>query len=102
MRCRHLIEHVLQLDGFRGILAYTLPEALWLAACGTSDDIVVAYPTTDRSALGRLAGDATAAKESAEKAEQTLHQIHNHSVLTVFPSVMTENEKLLARLAAGK
>jgi tetratricopeptide (TPR) repeat protein len=49
-----------------------------------------------------LAGDTTAAKESAEKAEQTLHQIHNRSVLTVFPSVMTENEKLLARLAAGK
>jgi D-serine deaminase-like pyridoxal phosphate-dependent protein len=61
VRCRHLIEQVLQLDGFRGILAYTLPEALWLAACGTSDDIVVAYPTADRSALARLAGDAEAA-----------------------------------------
>ena len=58
VRCRHLIEQALQLDGFRGILAYTLPEALWLAGCGTSDDIVVAYPTVDRSALARLAGDA--------------------------------------------
>jgi D-serine deaminase-like pyridoxal phosphate-dependent protein len=61
VRCRHLIEHVLRLDGYRGILAYTLPEALWLAGCGTSDDIVVAYPTVDRAALARLAGDADAA-----------------------------------------
>jgi D-serine deaminase-like pyridoxal phosphate-dependent protein len=61
VRCRHLIEYVLQQPGFRGILAYTLPEALWLASCGTSDDIVVAYPTADRSALARLAGEASAA-----------------------------------------
>src|SRR6202042_465208 len=58
VRCRYLIEQALQLDGFRGILAYTLAEALWLAGCGTSDDIVVAYPTVDRGALARLAGDA--------------------------------------------
>jgi D-serine deaminase-like pyridoxal phosphate-dependent protein len=61
VRCRHLIEQALAMDGFRGILAYTLPEALWLAGHGTSDDIVVAYPTADRSALARLAGDAAAA-----------------------------------------
>jgi D-serine deaminase-like pyridoxal phosphate-dependent protein len=65
VRCRHLIEQVLAMDGFRGILAYTLPEALWLAACDTSDDIVVAYPTADRTALARLAGDATAATSIA-------------------------------------
>ena len=58
VRCRPLIEQVLALDGFRGVLAYTLPEALWLADCGTSDDIVVAYPTVDRAALALLAGDA--------------------------------------------
>ena len=49
------------MDGFRGILAYTLPEALWLASQGTSDDIVVAYPTADRAALARLAADPAAA-----------------------------------------
>jgi D-serine deaminase-like pyridoxal phosphate-dependent protein len=65
VRCRHLIEYVLAMDGFRGILAYTLPEALWLASCDTSDDIVVAYPTADRAALTRLAGDATAATSIA-------------------------------------
>jgi len=47
--------------GFRRILAYTLPEALWLAACGTGDDIVVAYPTADKSALARLAANPAAA-----------------------------------------
>jgi D-serine deaminase-like pyridoxal phosphate-dependent protein len=73
VRCRHLVEQVLQLDGFRGILAYTLPEALWLAACGTSDDIVVAYPTADRSALARLAGDAAAAAAITVMVDSTDH-----------------------------
>jgi D-serine deaminase-like pyridoxal phosphate-dependent protein len=61
VRCRELIETALRLDGFRGIMAFTLPEALWLASCGTSDDIVVAYPTADRAALAQLAGDRAAA-----------------------------------------
>jgi len=61
VRCRHLIAHALGLDGFAGILAYTLPEALWLAATGTCDDIVVGYPTADRQAITRLAGDPAAA-----------------------------------------
>lgn len=61
VRCRALIERVLAMPGFRGVLAFTLPEALWLAAAGTSDDIVVAYPSTDRHALAALAGDPAAA-----------------------------------------
>ncbi len=73
VRCRHLIEQVLETDGFRGILAYTLPEALWLAGCGTSDDIVVAYPTADRSALARLAGNASAATAIAVMVDCTDH-----------------------------
>jgi D-serine deaminase-like pyridoxal phosphate-dependent protein len=73
VRCRHLIEQTLRLDGFRGILAYTLPEALWLAACGTSDDIVVAYPTADRAALARLAQDADAAASIAVMVDCTDH-----------------------------
>ncbi len=73
VRCRHLIEQVLALDGYRGVLAYTLPEALWLAACDTSDDIVVAYPTADRAALARLAGDATAATSIALMVDSTDH-----------------------------
>jgi D-serine deaminase-like pyridoxal phosphate-dependent protein len=55
MRCRALQERVLALPGFQGTLAFTLPEALWLAGEGF-EDIVVAYPTTDRAALHALAG----------------------------------------------
>lgn len=62
VRCRALLERVLARDGFHGVLAFTLPEALWLARTGTSDDIVVAYPTADRGALAELADDATAAR----------------------------------------
>ena len=61
VRCRELIGQVLRMDGFRGILAFTLPEALWLASRGACDDIVVAYPTADHAALARLAGDPAAA-----------------------------------------
>jgi D-serine deaminase-like pyridoxal phosphate-dependent protein len=61
VRCRELIGQVLAMDGFRGILAFTLPEALWLAECRASDDILVAYPTADVTALTRLAGDPAAA-----------------------------------------
>jgi len=46
VRCRALIDRALT-AGFRGLLAFTLPEALWLGR----DDVVVAYPTVDRTAL---------------------------------------------------
>jgi D-serine deaminase-like pyridoxal phosphate-dependent protein len=61
VRCRELITSTLRMDGFQGILAFTLPEALWLASRGAGDDIVVAYPTADNTALARLAGDPAAA-----------------------------------------
>jgi D-serine deaminase-like pyridoxal phosphate-dependent protein len=65
VRCRELTARVLRMSGFRGILAFTLPEALWLAPWlaerGARDDIVVAYPTADQAALARLAGDPAAA-----------------------------------------
>jgi D-serine deaminase-like pyridoxal phosphate-dependent protein len=55
IRCRALLERTLASDpGFRGTLAYTLPEALWLADRGLRD-LVVAYPTADRAALRALA-----------------------------------------------
>src|SRR2546429_4737921 len=52
IRCRSLLEQVLAQPGYQGVLAYSLPEALWLCAAGSSDDLLVAYPTTDRRALG--------------------------------------------------
>jgi D-serine deaminase-like pyridoxal phosphate-dependent protein len=56
VRVRALIDRALD-AGLQGILAFTLPEALWLAGHG-HDDVVVAYPTADRRALGELAGGA--------------------------------------------
>lgn len=64
IRSRPVLERILEMDGFAGIMAFTLPEALWLAENGFTD-IMVAYPTADRAALARLGADATAAREIA-------------------------------------
>jgi D-serine deaminase-like pyridoxal phosphate-dependent protein len=53
IRVRGVIDAVLALPGFSGILAYTLDEALWLAL--DHEDVVVGYPTADRSAIRTLA-----------------------------------------------
>ena len=73
VRCRALIGDVLALNGFRGVLAFTLPEALWLAECQVSDDIVVAYPTADTAALARLAGSPAAAMAITVMVDSTDH-----------------------------
>ncbi len=58
VRVRGVLEAVLALPGYRGILAYTLPEALWLAEGDERfDDIVVGYPTVDRAAIAALGAD---------------------------------------------
>jgi D-serine deaminase-like pyridoxal phosphate-dependent protein len=55
VRSRALLRAAHECDpGFRGTLAFTLPEALWLAGHGVRD-LVVAYPTVDRAALRELA-----------------------------------------------
>jgi D-serine deaminase-like pyridoxal phosphate-dependent protein len=54
LRCRALLRTILDRDaGYQGLLAFTLPEALWLARKGFGN-LVVAYPTTDRGALREL------------------------------------------------
>ncbi len=63
VRCRSLTAAVLELDGYHGVLAFTLAEALWLAA--DFDDVFVGYPTTDRAALRRLAADEQLANRVA-------------------------------------
>jgi D-serine deaminase-like pyridoxal phosphate-dependent protein len=60
LRCRFLIERALAAPGYRGVMCYSLAEALWLHAAGTSDDLLVAYPTVDRRALRALAADSRA------------------------------------------
>ncbi len=55
VRSRPVLERLLDLDpGFQGILGFTLPEAIWLWDQGFRD-LVIAYPTTDRGCLTRLA-----------------------------------------------
>lgn len=65
LRVRSVIDAVLALPGYRGVLAYTLAEALWLARDSPTSaaitDVVVGYPTVDRAALRLLASDPTAA-----------------------------------------
>ncbi|WP_079061756.1 amino acid deaminase/aldolase [Streptomyces griseoruber] len=60
VRSRDLIRRAVARPRYQGILAFTLPEALWLAE--EHDDVVIGYPTTDREALRRLAADDRAAE----------------------------------------
>ena len=63
VRNRGVLRRVLARPGFAGVLAYSLPEALWLGGGDdpVSTDVVVGYPTVDRTALRRLAADEQAA-----------------------------------------
>jgi D-serine deaminase-like pyridoxal phosphate-dependent protein len=58
VRCRELLRRVLDRPGWHGIMAFTVPEAIWLVTTGTCDDVLVAYPSADRRALRAVAGDA--------------------------------------------
>lgn len=60
VRCRALVKAALDRPGFHGVMAYALPEAIWLAQNGV-DDILMGYPTVHRAALRELAGDAALA-----------------------------------------
>lgn len=53
IRVRAVIDAVLAMPGFSGVLASTVPEALWLAE--EIADVVVGYPTTHRAAIRTLA-----------------------------------------------
>lgn len=60
VRVREVLDAVLALPGYSGVLGYSLAEAVWLSE--TIDDIVVAYPTADRAAIAALAADPRAAE----------------------------------------
>ncbi|WP_433128568.1 amino acid deaminase/aldolase [Micromonospora sp. CA-240977] len=57
VRARELISRALARPGWQGVMAFTLPEAIWLVRAGVSDDVLVAYPSVDRAALAELAAD---------------------------------------------
>ncbi|WP_353827175.1 alanine racemase [Agromyces sp. SYSU T0242] len=63
VRVRSVVEALLALPGYRGVLAYTLAEAVWLAErLPDLDDLVVGYPTTAAGAIRRLATDPDLAR----------------------------------------
>ncbi|MFD4529261.1 alanine racemase [Streptomyces sp. NPDC058470] len=62
VRCTRVLDELLRLPGYQGLLTLTLPEALRLQELGYRD-IVVGYPTTDAAALRRLAANEQACSD---------------------------------------
>ena len=56
VRCRTLLDRVLARPGFAGVMAYAVPEAVWLVEAGVRD-VFVAYPSVDEAALRAVATD---------------------------------------------
>ncbi|RZL71459.1 MAG: amino acid deaminase/aldolase, partial [Rhodococcus sp. (in: high G+C Gram-positive bacteria)] len=56
VRCRAVLNRVLAAQGVSGVMAYSLREAIWLARAGV-DDILMGYPTVDRTALAEVVND---------------------------------------------
>jgi D-serine deaminase-like pyridoxal phosphate-dependent protein len=56
IRCRWVLDTVLALPGFAGVMAYSVREAIWLARNGVRD-ILLGYPSVDRGALRELGAD---------------------------------------------
>jgi D-serine deaminase-like pyridoxal phosphate-dependent protein len=73
LRVPALIQRALARDGFAGVLGFTLAEALWLVEHGITDDVVLGYPTVDRSALDRLLDDPQAAAAITLMVDQDAH-----------------------------
>ena len=73
VRVPALLSRVLAHKGFRGVLGYTLAEALWLVDEEISDDVVVAYPTVDRAALAQLVASPRAAARITLMVDDVAH-----------------------------
>ncbi|MDH6127030.1 alanine racemase [Kitasatospora sp. GP82] len=56
VRCRALVERVLAVEGFAGIMSFTLAESIWLARSGF-EDVLLAYPSAERANFGLLTAD---------------------------------------------
>ncbi|SCK54296.1 D-serine deaminase, pyridoxal phosphate-dependent [Streptomyces sp. WMMB 322] len=70
VRCRALLERVLSREGFAGVLSFTLAESLWLARSGI-DDVLLAYPSADRSGFAELAADPKLARSVTVMVDDT-------------------------------
>ncbi|MFE2752440.1 amino acid deaminase/aldolase [Actinosynnema sp. NPDC059335] len=73
VRVRALLERVLARPGFAGVMCYSLAEALWLSSVDLSEDLLVAYPTTDAGALKDLAKDDKALARTTIVVDSTDH-----------------------------
>ncbi|WP_298227283.1 alanine racemase [Gryllotalpicola sp.] len=71
VRVRSVLDAVLALPGYAGVLAYTLDEALWLAE--SAPDVVVGYPSADRAAIRRLGASAELAARVTVMVDSVAH-----------------------------
>ncbi|MEH3155219.1 MAG: alanine racemase [Gordonia paraffinivorans] len=62
LRVRSVIDDILARDGFAGVLAYDLDEAMWLATASGITDVLVGYPSARRGSIAALAADEVAAE----------------------------------------
>ncbi|MFI5531069.1 amino acid deaminase/aldolase [Kitasatospora sp. NPDC051853] len=62
VRCRALLERALAVEGFAGVMSFTLAESLWLAREGFRD-VLLAYPSADRAGYAELTADPKLAAE---------------------------------------
>ncbi|MGO3886973.1 MAG: amino acid deaminase/aldolase [Mycetocola sp.] len=90
IRSRSLISSLLAVPGFSGVLAYSLPEALWLAE--TMDDIVIGYPSTDRLAIAQLGRSEMAAARVTLMIDSVAH-------LDLIDSVCAPGQRAVLRIA---
>ncbi|WP_417508574.1 amino acid deaminase/aldolase [Microbacterium sp.] len=90
VRVRAVLDAVLQIPGYHGILSYALAEALWLSE--TYDDIVLGYPTVDRASLERLVHDEQAASRITLMVDDVAH-------LDFIDSIAAPGEREMIRVA---
>lgn len=95
VRVRSVLDAVLALPGYAGVLAYTLPEALWLAEGDAEhapiEDVVVGYPSVDRQAIARLAA-------SPELAARVTLMVDSLAHLDLIDAVVPPGKRAVLRL----
>lgn len=72
IRVRSIVEWGLAQDGVVGVLAFSVAEALWLVQHGVRD-VVVAYPSVDRTTMELVAQDEVARAEITFMADLPEH-----------------------------